>query len=1811
MSDPRKPPTDVPGNEWDKLLDDLDSKVDKALEPSAVPPTTKAATPVPPRAAAPPRPAPPPAPPPRPAAITAPSYDDHDDESERTVIGVIPRELMAQSVRGGAGGLAQLLKRQAAEADEKSDALVDSLLEKSEVEPDDDLVTSAPVVRKPPAAPPPAPPRPPVKTSPSPSEVAARAPQPSHDQPVTTPPPPLDTPAASPPPPPAEATPAPTPTPVTAASPVTAPPPPDADPPPSAREPSPSSADAPPSSQGPKLLEPEDRVYAEDDATMVAARPRIVPARPEAPTVDAEPIRPTSLAPPPLPPPPVAAWPDERDAATHLADAGLSDEWRARAEWLEIEARTATDKGLRAKMLLSISEILAMVGDDDRADELATEARDLVPQAPLAHRQARAKAARERSFTDLVPALEAEGRVAPTPAARAHSALVGAEISRVVAGDPEGAAKRLEMAVRAVPGDPRAHVQKLAADLATPEKPPKYRWPDAPALQPLVDASLYLAALRGAPDKGPARSPLDSLGRARAALTAGDPLAAADALAGLRDVREVGRGALWLAAALTAPSSAGRARSVEFLRDLKNGAHPNLAARSLASRALESADAAAAKAALDSGRVFSSAERAALGALLGLSPDEIAPDVQAMSGDVELAPLASAVDAFTSRGASTPAVGGPEARAQAALGRGLGRGAVPASIDAFVATSPEAPLSRVLKLEDDLAAGRKVAVASGIAAWPREGAGAEVDRDRGLAASLALEVAGETDRAKESAESALLADPASEVSARVLVALEPSSAAMLLAQLAEHVEDPTRRAALFLEAAVRGGEGEAYADLLTRAQEAAPDLPFAAALGTRAGRRAGDVDTLLKWIRARRDTIGDPIEKALDLVREAMLVADSDLDLAVQHLEAACAARPEDVALRDLLERLSPAAGEGRAAGLAARAEASSAGSKARLSLTAALELERTGDLEGAARLSAASVEAGGGELARLVRDRCDMFGPGAARLAEELMTVAREAADPAAEREAFERLAYVDEIGRGDTASGLLWHRSILEKDPSALPSLRRLEHALVGEGREDELEPIFVEIAKAASGGEAVAHAQVAARLRQRVSTWDATRDLVVLAVSVPRPGLWALRQLAAHAIASSDDDALLVAVNALAARTDRPIEQATLVLRAAEAMYRKGDAVAAIPLLRKVIELAPTHPAAHPMLAEALEQTGDLRAAAEQLEAAANVSEVEAHQTDLRYRAALVWLDKVGDRERGVRVLETVADVDILYLDAFPRLSSAYAEMGERAKLAALLERRLDREDDPGRRVELEVTRGRALADVGDIEAAKSALAAALEGSPDHVDALLAFADLCGREGDWDGAEQSMIRLARLVVDPAKQAEIYLQLGVIYREHLPNPERAELSYREVLRRVPDSIQARERLVEIHAEQKDVEKALAVQGELLAAAKDPETKRQRTVELAGLQEKVVGDVRKAEQTLEALRKENPNDSHVLRALAEFHVRNNHGPAVNVLLDRTAADARRALNTGRFELHFFANLATVFELRGNADAAATAHATLAALEGNGSDVVGTGLRAARPDLDELLAPEIFSAPFRELLRQAGSALEGAVPADLKTLRAAPFPMSAGAVGQQIVEMAAAFGFTNPQILVSSTLGPVCLPISSNPATLVFGQALITEPSPALPFLTIRALKILQAHVAGFARTAPIDLWPLTAAFLLSFAPSWSPQGVDAAKLADFRGRVQRAMPPGLGPELGALALEVIGSLGNRASTLQTAANAWGARCSLLATGDIKGALDAIALGGGQSHGVPASGPDRLKWIGRNGEARDLVVFAVSNEHAEARKRAR
>lgn len=1731
---------------------------------------------------------------------TPPPYE----EDERTAVTNVPEELIAESLRGAAqskppapaptAGLRQMFShdpsaiREALPSPDEGDALLDMLFDDAH---DERAAEPQPRSVPPPLPPPPAPPH-------------AAPPRPAR-------------PPAPPPPPPRPA-----------AAAETLPP------------------------EG--LEDDEDDVAAtramefRAEAALVGAAPTPMPGHvslrdepvDEATTVMEETDRLPAV---PLPSrrPPVVELGDVRDANTVLVDAGMRDAWLDRAQMLRAEAEAMDDRAARGRTLLVASELFAMAGEETTALAVARESRELMPNSPLPSRQVRALLTRTGDRRAAFDLLEHETKVAPTPGARCHGALLASALAAAELGDGDLAARHLDFATRASPGDPRPHIQRICTLLSEPGAADaasgalaKLRIPESVELAPLADATAELAALLAPQPHRVARStssPFDALLRARSALDGGDVSAAVQALEALqRGDSTLSAGAAWLTAAVAAPRAETRSRAAAALAAVVDGSHGDVARRALAARAIESGDAQAAAAATQSadGGAFSLADRIALAALTrdgssGLGED-VAGWIDSAGYDGELAALTAAATAALSNAADpgrrVPAVGSSHSRAATSLGRSLA--AVAGQPDAGLMqdealvgslsslgeqTDGAALLALAIEVNVDAGAGGRVALA--VSQWPGEGVS---ERDRALAGAMLAEVAGETDRTIADLDRARAADPSHEGAARARAwHADPRAAAAILSELAQAVEAPTRAATLLTECAVRRIDADASEEaepLLRRAADLEPKLPLAVHLGERAARGRGDRDALVDWLRRRREISDDPIEQAHDLVREALLLSDAEGSPAASLLEQALRARPSDVGLRELYERLAPEPPADYAAWRADRANELTGADAARMALEAALEFERVGDVARAAACAHQAMAAGDDALAPISAYRSAMAGHGASDLFDGLLARARASEDPVEKVEIYERLADLDEFGRSDAASGLLWRRTILEEIPGHLPTLRRIAGALIGESRDEELEPIALAIAKALPGPEGAAHAMLAARLRLRIGSWDETREAVELAYKHEPRGIWALRQMAAHARAKNEHQLSVEADRQLLDRTDRPVEAATLALRAAQDAVRAGELETARDLLAAGVELAPTHLVVRLVQAKVLDQLGDHQGAAVAWEAAAAASLVPTERLKDLHEAQRLWLDHVKDVPRARAALEAIAEVDPSYGDVFSRLQAIYVAEGARAELATLLRRRLEGVSDPTERVEMEVLRGRALAEVGETGAAKHALATALEANPDHVDALRAFSDLCAAEGDWSGAEQAWIRLARLVSDPPAQVEIYLKLGELYDERVPNPERAELAYREILKRSNDE-SARERLVRLYRRVGDAGRAIEEQTVLITGATVPEAKCKRTCELAEIYE-AGGDLKKSEATLLNARKTWPKDDYALASLVRFYQRTNQGPAAHVLLDRAVADARRALSTGRFEPFLFSTIATVADLRGRPDAARIAHATVAALEGQAAALEGAGNQAGDPRLDDLLAPEVMTPAFRELLLKTGPLLDTAVPFDLASIRATPLPPPYADTGEHIHQIAVAYGLPSIQVHASNALGAVIVPAGTSPPSLVIGHALLAaQRRDVLTFLVHRALKAIQANASAFSRTAPIDLWPLLAAYLRAFAPTWTPVGVDPQKLADAYGRVTRSMPARLDPQVGVLAADVIGSIGNRASTLNVVVNGWGDRAGLLAMGDPNVALTAIAWAGGHLNAPPAEGKDRVTWIGRNAEARELVVFSVSDGYADARAR--
>jgi tetratricopeptide (TPR) repeat protein len=1570
-----------------------------------------------------------------------------------------------------------------------------------------------------------------------------------------------------------------------------------------------------------------DRLPADDEMPTLA-RPSSIPAgrRPSMPVPglgEPRPVLPT-----------VPAFEGERPAAGWLDD----EKVRAIADrivWLEDEARSLENVTAQARALLALSELCALVGDTSRAFAFAIEARDIAPDLPLPWRQARHLMGRDEGA--LAEALTAEGVRSPTPAARAHAMLLAADVLRIHdRGD--AAVERWESACKLDPTDIRAPMALAALALAQDaHSSAALRVGDNSELVALDKAIATALRLRGVERPNVDVDPMpinDGLRHTRKALASDDILAATQSALEIATVPELAKGARWLSAALGAVRIGARRITARSLKTL--AAEGDLfARRQLAARGLELADPEMVSAAAEDEAAFAPAERAVLHALVPRGAEESAASADplaSLDGDPTASALVDAVSALASSAgdeadASRRAhrvVGTEAARADAALGRLLAANASPAAIESVLARTVDAQSASAggVAIETAVRAKRWSDLSEALGRLPASDVDAGAFQ-RHVAAALIAERAHDDVRAKLAWTAAASSSVSAEGLARIAAELDGEfdlGAALL--RLADEMPDGVASAILRLEAVVRTELDESEeAAVLERAHRSLPGLGIATFLAEHLARRQGDVEEVVRWIHERSAYVTEPFERALDAVREALLVAEFDPTLAGERLEEAHRVRPDDVALAELHERLASEPVESGGLPWEKRAEATSGAAAASLWLEAALEHERSGDAAATLRTARLANEAGDRGLSRPLILRAQLASGNIAELAGHLTEVVDTATSAIVRRDALERLADLDSHVRKDPGAALARHRAILESDPRHKASLRRVEHALVTEGQDDELAPIFEQIALAldgTGGGETSAHAQHAARLFARTAQSNATEssylgertdEMARVGARQPEPSLWSLRALNAYARSQKDDEALFDTSVALVERTQRPAERATLLLRASEAAARGGRSEAARAFAEQAASEDAGDVVTWGLLAEHRQSMGDAALAAEACESLARASNVPDHQLLAWHDAARIWLEIVEDKDRAMVAFEAAAEIDVTYAEVFTHLSALYAQNKRDADLARLLERRLERVDNEDERVTLEVELGRAFADLGDLDRAKACLSSAIAKRPDHTSALGAIADVCMRAGDWNGAEQASVRLARLLSDPAEQRVIYETLGEIYSVHAPNLSRAEVAFKEILKRAPGDVGVLAKLVDVYKRQADVASAVDAQQEIINAVTEPEARLAAQVELASIYETVGRDPRKTERVLESARREFPTSVVALRALAEFYARQRQMPAMQILLDRAAADARRAFAQGRFVPSLFQVLHAAFELRGKRDAAAVVAATLAAVEGQPSRLAGVEALAIDPRLDDLTAPDLISPALRTLLQRTGATLDAVANVDLRVLAAKPLP-SGTSIGSTIGAVATVIGLGSLQILVSPHLDRVALPLSSNPPTLLIGEGLArAKNEPARVFVVVRALKMLVAQASGMVRAKPEEVSLLIAGLFTALNPTFVPQGLDSKKVAEIARRIEPALPKNLDSTAAVLALEAAGTIGGSWANLGLAAHGWANRVGLLAVGDPNAALDAIAWAH-EEDSPPSGSEERAAWIARHTDARELMTFSVTDAYAEARIRA-
>ncbi|MFW2388030.1 MAG: hypothetical protein ACN4G0_06825 [Polyangiales bacterium] len=937
-------------------------------------------------------------------------------------------------------------------------------------------------------------------------------------------------------------------------------------------------------------------------------------------------------------------------------------------------------------------------------------------------------------------------------------------------------------------------------------------------------------------------------------------------------------------------------------------------------------------------------------------------------------------------------------------------------------------------------------------------------------------------------------------------------------------------------------------------------------------------------------------------------------DQRLAHAEAAFdEAAPEPL----LLERLYRASGATEAAGELMESIAARSKNPSALERAAAIYRACGAPRKAAKVLRQASAIEPDDIMLRVQRKDAELRASEFARLAGETMSRARGATDEAERLGAFSAMAEVDRLARNDMQSARLSLQSIAEAEPDHIPTARALEWDALRENDTERMRSSARRLLEAlpADSPERLARHRLSLELLRTDSDilqGDLDRPLLAIDDALEAdPGL--ARQVLGAAYAKGANELSLQSLLALQSALEDELERGSLALEAAQVLQGMGAPENAL----EVLDAAHGHPLAREV------EAGLLRAAGRWEDAVA-VYQDAASQAKDSHRAASLWREsscileeELEDKDRAIEALVAAARCDIQYPDVYRRLAALYKNRGQHEELAALTDARIDAGADTPTLVGLLIQKARQRRERGDLEGVTDALRECLELDPLHFAALTELVDAQRTAGDWQGAAEGLIRIARLKRSTDEQIWAFTQLASLYDVHLQDLPRAEASLRRVIQLAPAHVETLDQLASVMSRQGKALEAGRILEQLVRHASNPVERRDYRIRLAAAVESA-GQPREAELVLEQLRSEQPTDVDAILALADYYERQGAGPAEAMHLNRALSDLRNAIDSNPGDELLWTSLVRVLHRRHGPSAASCAASAAIALghpsslfEGdvtNRDEALGEPRLPLSTMIDDTVAPEGLPQTGRRLLGLCEHAFDKVLPFDTGAWRLRRPSGEHRSLVDEAGLVAEALGISEPRLRVTYVAPAACMPVSGDPPTIVVGGNLhqLTNPRERV-FLFARALKVAGTHLAPALRARPLDLDEALAALLQGHQVSRA-QGEATREMLDLRKKLLRAVPRRSRDEVDGLALELRGNREFSTREVPFAIAELGNRAALTLTGDVTSAVDALLKIAG--HDVPLGDEGRLSAIRETPEAWAMVRFAISDAHFEARAQA-
>lgn len=723
----------------------------------------------------------------------------------------------------------------------------------------------------------------------------------------------------------------------------------------------------------------------------------------------------------------------------------------------------------------------------------------------------------------------------------------------------------------------------------------------------------------------------------------------------------------------------------------------------------------------------------------------------------------------------------------------------------------------------------------------------------------------------------------------------------------------------------------------------------------------------------------------------------------------------------------------------------------------------------------------------------------------------------------------------------------------------------------------------------------------------------QLVSSSAPDPLPQLVAERRLAWDSRDPGDPSRTAALLESLADRLAKP-EGAdprlpgTLWLRAAELRQAVANQPAAEAAVARALQLEPRALPALLKMRHLQLARGDWHAVVATCEAEAAEFSVPSRQTETLFFAARIALDKLGDRQRAIKLLRLVWDIDPGHRAAFDQLRALLVQVGDDAGLVELLGIAVTAAEDTADAVTLRLERALLLGEkLADRPGAKDELRAILALDPQHLSTLSRLAAMEVEDGAYAVAVELYIRQARFERDPDKLKDILLRIGRIYVRRLLDVKLATGAFERVLRLDVENKEALEALSELYGRQNELKKALAVTEQLVERESDIPRRLPFLLRLGGLWEKA-GDIRRCAMVLKRAVDENPRSLQAVGELARFHERVKEPQARNVLLDRSITFMRGEVQAQPADLAHLRTIIPLLRWRQRNACSAVAAQLLALFSDEPGEREGSGwalpppngrrlLPIVNPALDAVLIPPAVAPGVRALLRLAGPALAKASKPNLKRWGVGRSErVQPGMAARAIIDpLAADLGLRHYEVYVSST-EPRALAVEpgAEPA-IILGSELVGRGVVAVRFAAAYALRLIETHFDVLLAGGAPGMATLLAGFIRQFRDDYRHPDLLENLVSDAAARVGKALPRALRAELGPLAAEIatpfpIESLWHG---LQEAA----ARVALGATGDLSTGLGVLFLQSGATLDLSSLGSAPV--------ALGLVDFALSEDYED------